>query len=312
MSAAAAPLSPHDARRLIAAGLEGDIQKLSRLNAGKRWFEILFFVALWGAGAAMTLASGTLPEALARRVVWCAGIGVSAVALNAFVLLLHEGMHGLLFLNRHANRWISAGLGACVLIGYSAYKVMHLRHHRYLGDARDPDDYDNYFRSPRMVWGMHFVRLTVGSYLYILMIPALACRHGRRRERGRVAVEYVLLAGLWGAAFFLVPLHLLAQVWLLPLVLVAAMTGIRGFTQHGIADAHDPFLASRSIHPPRWMAFLLLHENLHLEHHLFPEVPSYHLGQVHKLIAGRLPRALVGRSYLGFIGRFLVLTFSRG
>jgi len=144
------------------------------------------------------------------------------------------------------------------------------------------------------------------------MIPVLACRHGRRRERGRVVVEYFWLALVLGAVFYFVPMGLLVQVWLLPLVLVAAMTGVRGFTQHGIADAHDPFLASRSIHPPRWMAFLLLHENLHLEHHLFPEVPSYHLMRVHKLIAPRLPRAVVGRSYLGFIGRFLVLTFSRG
>jgi fatty acid desaturase len=84
-----------------------------------------------------------------------------------------------------------------------------------------------------------------------------------------------------------------------------------GFTQHGIADAHDPFLASRSMRPNRLVSFLLLHENLHLEHHLFPEIPSYNLAKVHGLIEPRLPRAVVGRSYLAFVGRFIAATFRR-
>ena len=43
----------------------------------------------------------------------------------------------------------------------------------------------------------------------------------------------------------------------------------------------------------------------HLEHHLFPEVPSYNLKRVHQLVWHRMPRAVGGRSYLGFVARFV-------
>ena len=303
--------SPQQARRMMIAGLESEISSLARLDARKRWIEILFFPALWAIGAALTLQGLQTEHPILRIALCLAGIAASAVALNAFVLLVHEGMHGVLFANRYANRWMSVLFGSFVLIGFSAYKVMHLRHHRYLGDPRDPDDYDNYSRSRRVVWMLHLVRLTIGCYLYILLIPILASRYGRPRQRRDILVEYAVLLTFWTAVFWLVPLHYLFYAWLIPVVCVACMTSIRGFSQHGIADAHDPFLASRSMHPNPVISFLLLHENLHLEHHLFPEIPSYNLSRVHSLIAPRLPRAVTGRSYLAFVARFLALTFSR-
>ena len=56
--------------------------------------------------------------------------------------------------------------------------------------------------------------------------------------------------------------------------------------------------------PGRLIAFCLLYENYHLEHHLFPEVPSYHLPGLHRLLWPRLPRAVVGASYLAFLAHF--------
>jgi len=77
-----------------------------------------------------------------------------------------------------------------------------------------------------------------------------------------------------------------------PLLLMGALTAIRGFTQHGITEASDPYLASRTMLPSPMVAFFLLNENYHLEHHLFPEVPSYHLPALHELIWPKLPRAV--------------------
>ena len=105
---------------------------------------------------------------------------------------------------------------------------------------------------------------------------------------------------VWTTLAWLVPFHTLALVWLIPLVIVGYMTNIRGFTQHGMTDAHDPLLASRSMHPNRIVSLLLLNENLHLEHHLFPEIPSYNLPRLQRLIEPRLPR----RSWGGRIWHF--------
>jgi fatty acid desaturase len=106
----------------------------------------------------------------------------------------------------------------------------------------------------------------------------------------------------------LIPARILFLLWFSPLVIAAHMTAIRGLTQHGITNAQDPFIASRSIRANPIVSFCLLNENYHLEHHLFPEIPSYNLAQVHKLIWYRLPRVVTGTSYLVFLFRFFAAT----
>jgi fatty acid desaturase len=304
-------LSAGQARAKVAAGLETVVADLRRFRPGKRLMELTFFPSLWATAAALTLiARAELPPAAARTLLSLTGVLVSGVAINALVLLLHEGMHGTLFPNRFWNRWVSVLLGLPVLMSFTAYQVMHLRHHDFLGDPRDPDDYENYSTRPHFVWLMHFVRLTAGSFLYLLCIPSLAWRHGSGEQRRRLVEEYAVLAAVTAGAAWIVPAEGLLWCWFLPAVATGFMTNVRGFTQHGITDAHDPFLASRTIRPNPIVRFCLLNENYHLEHHLFPEVPSYHLPALHRLVAPRLPRGVVGRSYLGFLLCFLRATLT--
>jgi fatty acid desaturase len=309
MTGSEVSLTAQQARQFVQAGLEEQIAPLRRFHTGKRLLELAFFVLLWPAAASVTLlARAHLEPGWPQTLLVVLGVVVSAVALNAWVLLLHEGMHHTLFAGPRWNRWVSFVLGVPVLMSFSAYQVLHLRHHQYLGDPRDPDDYENYSRRPRLVWVMHFLRLLAGAFLYLLCIPLLAFRHGTRPQRRRVAEEYVLLAVIGVVVALTVPGEVLLWGWFLPVVLVGYMTNVRGFTQHGITDAADPFLASRTMKPNRLVAFCLLNENYHLEHHLFPEVPSYHLSLLHRLVWPRLPRAVSGTSYLGFLARFLRAT----
>ena len=301
-------LASRKVRKDLSAGLEPEIATLQKLSPAKRLVEMAVFPLLWIVGAAITLGALRL-HGPARYAGYALGIVTSAVALNGFVLLLHEGMHATLFAGRALNRWVSVALGGCVLMSFTAYQVLHIRHHTYLGDERDPDDYHNYSASPRVVWLLHYVRLAAGAFLYILLIPMLARRHGSPEERRRVSQEYAILICAWAVAIVVVPSSVLVHAWLLPLVIVGYMTNIRGFTQHGLTDAHDPLLASRSMRPNPVVSFLLLNENLHLEHHLFPEVPSYSLGRLRRLIDPKLPRVIEGRSYLAFLGRFFRATF---
>ena len=297
-----------EARTLVAQGLDSELTSLRELRLCARLSEIFCFVLLWAIGAATSLGSLSLElPALIRFAAAAVGVLLSAVALNAFVLLLHEGMHYTLFHNGMVNRWVSVLLGLPLWISYTAYQVMHLRHHQFLGDPRDPDDYENYTSNPTKLWRMHYGRLLCGAFLYLLLIPILAWRHGARVNRRQLVLEYAVMAAVWFAVVWFVPPQALLWSWGLPVILVGYMTNIRGFSQHGITDAHDPFLASRTVLPNRIVEFCLLNENYHLEHHLFPEVPSYHLPQLHRLITPRLPRRVATTSYLGFLFRFFRL-----
>ena len=291
-------------RASLARGHEEEIAALTAHDARKRAAEWLCFVALGAFGMWLTITNLAAP----RWIFITPGIIATALALNAFVLLVHDGMHGLLFASRRANWAASVLLGSTFLMSFSAYRVLHTRHHMFLGDPRDPDDYNNYTGRRSLVWSLHFLRLSVGSLLYLVAIPILAIKHGTGEERRRILVEYAFLAAVYSIALRFAPVPYLALGWFIPLLIVGTLTAIRGFTQHGITDASDPYTASRTILPNPVVGFFLLHENYHLEHHLFPEVPSYHLPRLHRLVWCKLPRAVSGRSYLGFLVRFFQAT----
>lgn len=294
-----------EARAFIATRLGDRLQPLRCLDSGKRLLELAAFGLICAAGITLTLLALTGVTGLAGLLLHLVGTLLTAVAFNAFVLLLHEGMHGVLFRHRRLNRWLSVALGAPCLISFSAYRVMHTLHHDHLGDPLDPDDYANYTSNRRLVWLLHFTRLLLAAFIYILIIPFLAYRRGTRAARRRVVEEYIVIGASAALVLALVPWHVLFHIWLLPVIVVGYMVNIRGFTQHGITDAHDAFLASRSMQAHPLIAFCLLNETYHLEHHLFPEVPSYHLAALHTLMLAHLPRAVIGTSYLGFLGQFL-------
>ncbi|PYT66912.1 MAG: hypothetical protein DMG39_25375 [Acidobacteria bacterium] len=292
------------ARARLACGLETEIGRLARQDWRKRLAEVACFGSLGVAGVTMT----STALAGSRWFFLPLGIVVTALALNAFVLLMHDGMHESLVQGRGWNRAASVLIGSTFLMSFSAYRVLHTRHHRFLGDPRDPDDYKNYTRRRSLVWMLHFVRLSIGSLLYLLLIPTLALKFGTDKQRRYILTEYAFLGAVYSLLLRFVPASVLGVAWFVPLLMVGTLTAIRGFTQHAITDAADPYIASRTILPNPVVAFFLLNENYHLEHHLFPEIPSYHLPALHRLIWPKLPRAVSGRSYLGFLMQFFRAT----
>lgn len=292
-------------RARIVAGVEREIAALRAPSTAVRLREVALFAAIWIAGGAMIMAGLGSPSGVVHWSLRVVGTLVVALAIHMIALLLHDGVHHTLFRNRVANRWGAVLLGACVLMSASAYQAMHERHHIFLGDPRDPDDYRNYSGNRRVVWAMHYMRLLLGSFLYILLIPLMVAKRGSARERRRVAVEYLLLAALYAALWRFAPHQVLVHAWLLPILPAGLMFNIRSLAAHGLTDPDDPLLASRSIDAHPVVAFFFRNENYHLEHHLFPEIPSYNLKAVHRLVYPRMPRAATARSYIGFLAQFV-------
>jgi fatty acid desaturase len=156
-----------------------------------------------------------------------------------------------------------------------------------------------------VVWILNGLRLLVAAFLYLLAIPTLAFWHGNASVRRHIAQEYLGLLILATPIALWVPGDVLLWTWLVPMVIVALITQVRAFAQHTLTDPTDPLLAARSMRPWRVVSFVMLHENYHLEHHLFPRIPSYNLPTLSRLIESRLPKVVVGSSYLALIFRYL-------
>lgn len=215
------------------------------------------------------------------------GTALAGVALHGISLFVHEAVHGLLSKSQALNRWGAVLCAVPVWQCFSAYRVLHLRHHRGLGEGDDPDHYPNYSPRRPLLFLMYWGRLLFGYPAYVVMIPVLGFRQANAKERANIALELALTAGVWVAFFLLVPVEVWLWAWALPMVVVHFVTNVRGMSQHtclgpvGDPVERHPVLGTRSFASWGLTRFFMCNENFHLEHHLYPQVPWYHLPALH-------------------------------
>ena len=120
----------------------------------------------------------------------------------------------------------------------------------------------------------------------------------------------MLLVALWQ-----LPGLVFVHAWLIPMLLINTMVNIRGMSQHTLLEEHhgDEVRGTRTILTNPVTAFFMCNENFHLEHHLHPRVPWYHLPQVHALLQSELRAqgAPYIPSYFAFVRAFIAGSIRR-
>jgi len=239
---------------------------------------------------------------------------LAAASLHGISLFTHEGVHDILLENPIGNRLLSAVCAWPVLQNYSAYRVLHLRHHNSLAEQNDPDHYHNYSSSSVVIFLLHWGRLLFGYPVYISAIPLLGLWHATLQERlwilWEAAMVLLFIYGLYTA----IPFEIVLHVWLIPMSIIHFMVNIRGMSQHTLLEnAQDQIQGTRSILTNRVTTFFMCNENYHLEHHLYPKVPWYNLPKVHSNLAEELRQqgAPYIQSYAHFVWDFVMATVRR-
>jgi len=287
------------------------LQECHELHTGRHLLRLAEFAVLYAGSAALTI---VLANGLPSPMSWLflAPLYVlSAAALHGISLFTHEAVHGTLCRNRWLNDLLGATCALPVLQNCSAYRVLHLRHHRHLGVEGDPDHYENYTRWTWMVFVMNWLRLLVGYPVYVTAIPILGFRHATGWQRVAILAETCVLLALVALAWWSpVPRMWLVQGWLIPMLLINTMVNIRGMSQHTLLEhASDSVQGTRSILTGPVVRFFMCNENFHLEHHLYPGVPWHRLPEVHACLKPELERR--GAPYIPSYTAF-VLEFVRG
>jgi len=283
----------------ISRGIEKEIEQLHIFNPVKRLKEFLFFGILYLVGALIILFSNDILLFILT------GILFMGLALNSLGIFIHEGLHGLLSSKWKLNHLLTFLVGLPTMISATAYYITHQNHHFELGRKLDYGTYKQHIKKPTLVWLAYFFQLTLGSFIYISLIPFLGFKSAPNKSRLFIIVEYCLIATAFFLFFTYVPINIILLYWFYPMLVMNVLTNVRGLASHALSDEENIYLSSRTVKGSKVVSLLFMNENYHLEHHIFPRTPSYNLPAMHKLIWNKLPQAIYSKSYIHFLLSFL-------
>ncbi|MEO8836468.1 MAG: fatty acid desaturase family protein [Caldimonas sp.] len=296
------------ARRLLGADELAPLTELSDLRSS-------LAVAQTAGLIALAIAFGLWAWPSAWLLVSVLVIGIQR---HALFIVAHEAAHYRLFRRRGLNDAVGRLIGMAGAISMCTYRVIHRLHHNNLYGEDDPDTaiHGGYPRGTGYLC-RKLLQDVVGwnawkTLAYFFGAPALneeTQRAARPLDDTSPQLRRAARADRWFVVAFQLALPLaclgaggwrgLAQycvLWLVPMLTVLQpILRLRAICEHGaVRDFSSPLTAARTnrtgggVFNAVGRAVLFPHHvNYHLEHHLYPAVPHYHLPRLHRLLAAK-------------------------
>lgn len=247
---------------------------------------------------------------------WAAYIAAFIVIAGrqvALLFLVHEAAHYRMFADRvWSDRVVNVFAGFAVGIHVDSYRRHHLQHHRHLNTTSDPDwqlHQTEFWRWPRAphIAALPFAKILLGfharKWLGVFALSPwsrfAALTRFERFAFVAFASALVLLLSLTRTWW------MFASLWLLPMfTLTFALHYLRTIAEHIAVPGTHELNETRTVVSSPIERFLVapMGLNFHLEHHLFPGIPAYHLAAAHELLMRDdtfRAQAHLTRSYLG-------------
>ncbi|MCV3215927.1 fatty acid desaturase [Plectonema radiosum NIES-515] len=191
---------------------------------------------------------------------------VNTIALHIAGTVIHDACHQ----SAHRNRVINAILGhvsALMLVfAFPVFTRVHLQHHAHVNDPEnDPDHY-----------------VSTGGPLWLLPVRFLYHEvffFQRQLWRKNELMEWFLSRLFVAAIFYIsVQYHFLGYVlnfWFIPSAVVGLALGLFfDYLPHRPHQERDRWKNAR-VYPNRILNLLIMGQNYHLIHHLWPSIPWY-------------------------------------
>jgi len=184
----------------------------------------------------------------------------------AVVTVTHDAVHRCLGLGRRGTDWALFALGLVLLESGHAYQLTHLQHHRTFPSDDDPEGYPA---------NLSFLGAVFYGPVFLVRLWFWAWRRGRE-ARGwllaEAAAPILAVAGgivLWDGLLWYA-IMAIAGSWVYPLLTVY-------LPHHDYGD--EPLTQTRTLRG-RVVPAMFLELTYHLEHHLYPQVPSHRLAEL--------------------------------
>jgi fatty acid desaturase len=291
-------------RKNISKDKRLEIRELHKLNY---WYnlKIPFFYLLWAVSALLLFNTDSILFHIpAWFLMTCSMVGLS--------ILMHESNHNLLFKNRYLNHYMGFICGFPSLVSVSAYRTLHLTHHANTSTHHDPDSMEHNTPKSLPVVVFFYIFLILGAYIYLIHLVITSIRLADAEIRRNILFEYTLIIAIFTTLFLVLPFHIMLNIWLIPLLIAAQLTNVRGLAEHGLTSSGNVFTDTRTVTSNRFVSFMMNNLNYHLDHHLFPGVPWYNLPRLHYMLSEEYKAAgsSVYPSYSAFLMDFIKATWT--
>ena len=236
----------------------------------------------------------TVVDSLLLRIVLMAPlILLAGFGLNLMGFVGHEGMHLSLFRNKYASAITGLFFASAVTTYYElGFAMQHWNHHRYTNQA---SDYDITMVAHLKTWWQRLL-FARGIYNWAYFKTTLRTALGQpnpfpykmpfREEtlRGLALLNFAFSL-MWIALYVTIsivdPLVGIFSI-LLPMASILLISSCQPFIDH--AGTGDDIFRNAWSRTSPLMTALYFGANYHLEHHLYPGVPCYRLGRIHRLL----------------------------
>lgn len=263
-------------------------------NLGK----IPLFVGLM---VALTWLAWVTPSTLLR---WSCYIALGYLWMG-MVTFMHDATHDVLFRSRTAGWLFGIVTMIPIFASFVAFKEDHLEHHRYNRSPRDPDAFTMGKRGPLdfLLFYSYAVAGALLSFVHFNFIYPFK-RFNAQQWAIHLFETVLKVAAYWWLIDSARRHGVLEQalaVWLWPIFFFSLFNSMRFIAEHyGTPWNEGPLAGTRTVTSNAVHAFFWNNINLHIGHHVYPNVPWYNLGELHRLLEPQIAAsgALVDKSYV--------------
>ena len=211
-----------------------------------------------------------------------ASILINATSIYMIFTVLHEACHRSISANMDVNVWIGR---ICMFIlqplaSMSAFRYLHMQHHRFTNSTKDPDHDICSKGHPflRPIKWMFFDLLYMPKYLKIISSRP-------SKELKELVFTFFIAMTIFTACICFDVWYQALILWIIPArISMFCLTLALGFLphhNHSHTHQEDPYKATcLRLGFDSLFSLLLMNQNYHLVHHLYPMVPFYRYKRV--------------------------------
>lgn len=198
---------------------------------------------------------------------WVA-LGFSFIFFLCGLRVVHNAYHYALGIPRWATEWVMFFIGSAMLSSMHALQQTHLHHHKHCMDDDDAEAVSARLKG--------WQAIVFGPKFYLL-IHTKGMELANRRQRVWIAAELLVWVTLVTAGLFFAP-HPVLKYHVIAMLVGQCLTAFFAvWTVHHDCD-REHYIARTLRNPLK--SVIVFDMFYHLEHHLFPKVPTCHLSRL--------------------------------